>query len=364
LPTHLSRAGEQFQMEDGGCLVVPRTGEEIARLAEAMADGDVVYALSRKRDRPRGLLRPGGEQAVSEETIRSAASLVALHLRRKRVALDNKQAGSYRMVFRVLPSPVCVSMEVSPSTKRYAQRRSLRPSARRDAAQTLIEGINEDIAAGRVRDALTKADEAHALQPKYRKMVAQGVLEGFVKLGREIGGSDRFYLPHLLAAHKCFRCVLDVLRPDLPEEGPLSRRGRAALVSIEGDYGHGQDIVADVLRAGGYRVRHLGSDRKPAEIVSDVRSRPPKLLVVTALVPISLRQAADVMAQSRICRRATKELMGLLDEQKLRERMEVILVGFAFNATFGGRVGASTVCRTLSSLFRKFHQRASGRRRT
>jgi methanogenic corrinoid protein MtbC1 len=350
-------------MEEGPHLVVPRTGGEIAHLQEAMADGDVVFALERKRDRPRGLLRPAGEKAVSDKTIRDAASLVALELRRKRVVCDDKQAGTYRMLFRVLPSALHVAMSVAPCTRQYAQRRSLRPSARRNAAQALIDSINEEIWNGRIQDALEKADEASSLQPKYRRMIAKGVLEGFVRLGKTISERDRFCLPCLLAAHKCFRGVLDALHPDLPPEDRPRARRRAALASIEGDYGQGVDIVADVLRAAGHRVNRLGSNRKPAEIVQALRTRPPQVLVITALVPITLRLAADVMAQAKLCRRATKQLMKLLTERGLHDRMEVILVGFAFNSRFAKRVGATTACRTLSSLFRQFHHRASERRR-
>ena len=55
--------------------------------------------------------------------------------------------------------------------------------------------------------------------------------------------------------------------------------------------------------------------------------------------------------------------MALLAKSGLRDRMETLLVGFAFDGRFGKQVGASAVCRDLSSLFQYLYQRAGKKRR-
>ena len=125
----------------------------------------------------------------------------------------------------------------------------------------------------------------------------------------------------------------------------------------------GQDIVADVLSATGHKVTDLSSNLEPEDILKQIKKGGPGMLVITSLVPVSLRLARDVSKRTRTCRKAVKELMALLKREGYLDRLEVVLVGFAFNQKFAREIGSNTVCRDLSSVFLEFHQRTAKARR-
>jgi|GEM_PF-5122933 len=354
-----SIAGDHFEMEDGSYLVVPRKGSEAEQLRRSTADGDVAFTLSRRPDQLVGLMRPALDGRIDEEVIRDAASIVACCLRKRKLVFDDKQEKCFHISFCIVPASFHVSMSTKPATKRYAQKRSLRPSAKRGIARTLSDELNADIQDGRLKDALEKAKEVHSLQHAYRELVAKSVLEAFLELGKDVSEDERFYIPRLLVAHKCYRAVLDELSPYLCPESLPAPGKKVAAASIRGDYGEGRDIVRQVLFATGHQVVDLGANEEPAAIAKRVEKSVPDMLVITALVPISIRLATDLFTRMKTCRRAVKELIELLKEEGMGDGVEVILVGYAFNKRFARSAGVRTVCRDLWSLFLEFHKRAA-----
>jgi methanogenic corrinoid protein MtbC1 len=354
-----STAGDHFEMEDGSYLVVPRKRGEAEKLSRSMTDGDVAFSLSRRPEELIGLMRPAADRQIDQQIIQTAANIVAFCLRKRRLVFDDKQEKSFRISFSVVPSSYDVSMWAKPATKQYLQKRSLRPSARRSVARTLSEEINADIQNGRLKGALEKAKEIHSLQPSYRELVAKGLLEGFLELGRDVGEDKRFYIPRLLAAHKCYRAVLEELGPYLSPGSLLAPGKRVAVASIRGDHGEGKDIVKQVLSATGQHITDLGADMEPTVVAERVEKNPPEVLVITGLVPISIRLASDLFTRKKRCRKAVKELLEVLKQQGIRDRMEVILVGYAFDKRFARSIGVRIVCRDLWSLFLEFHNRVA-----
>lgn len=359
----LSIGGEHFQMEDGSYLIVLTKNRQAEQLLQSMTDGDIAFSLSRNMDRLIGLLRPAGEQVIDAEIIRHAASVIAVQLRKKRLVYDDKHERSYRFLFRILPCSFHLSISVTPASRQYLETRSLRPSARRRVALALTGEIQSSIQKGDIQRALEKSEQVHFLQPRYRKTIVDGILKRFVELGKEISENERFYLPRLLAAHKSYRAVLNELKPYLQPDALPSPRTKAVLASIKGDYGQGKDVVADVLVATGHIVKDVGYDLEPAEILDAVRKERPELLVITALVPVSLRVATDLSTEGRISKRAVKDLVKLLKQQGLHDSVEIILVGFAFDKRFPKTVGIKILCRSLWSLFQEFYKRSTAKQR-
>jgi hypothetical protein len=152
---------------------------------------------------------------------------------------------------------------------------------------------------------------------------------------------------------------MNELQTDVAPEALAALQGRALLASIKGDHGGGKDVVADVLSALGYDVSDLGSNVEPEEIVSETKKIPAKVLIVTALMPISLRLAADRSNRIKTCRSGVTRMMSLFHERSSPERPDIVLAGFAFNRPFARRIGVETVCRTLRALLVEFHQRAA-----
>jgi len=352
---------EHFQVEDGSYLIVLSKKSQNKQLLQIATDGDITFSLSRNMDRLVGLLRPVGEKVIDEQIIRSAASLIAAVLQKKKLVYDDKHERTYRILFKILHCPFYLSISVAPATRQYVERRSLRPAARKRVALAMIDEIKGSIQDGDIRQALLKSDRVHSFEPKYRKMIIDGVLKGFIELGKAISEKNRFYLPHLLAAHKSYRAVLNELKPYLQTDTLPCPRGKALLASIRGDYGHGKDLVADVLMATGHSVKDVGCNLEPVEIRDAVLKQKPQLLVVTSMVPVSLRSATDISAEGKTSKKAVKNLVKLLKQQDLLSRIEIILVGFAFDKRLAKAINVGTICRSLWSLFQEFYKRTNNK---
>lgn len=357
----LAVAGEHFQMEDGSYLVVPTKNGHVEQLRQSMMDGDIFFSLSRNMDRLIGLLRPGPEKVIDSEIIEGAASVIAFQLRKRRLVFDDKHEKSYRILFCVLPCTFHLSLSVKPASTQYLETRSLRPSARKRVALALTEEIKASIRNGDIQRALEESDQVHSLEPRYRKMIVDSIINEFVELGKEISESKRFYLPRLLAAHKSYRAVLNELKPYLQADALPSPRTKAVLASIKGDYGQGKDMVADVLVATGHMVEDAGSNLEPSEILNAVKKEEPDLLVITGLVPVSLRLATDAQTEGKISKKAVRDLVKLLKQQELYNSVEIILVGFAFDKRFVKNIGIKTLCMSLWSLFQEFYKRSTNK---
>ena len=356
--------GEHYRLEDGSHLVVPGDETDAKSVAEHSQDGDVALRLAREPAALAGLMRPRPGKPVSEETIRRAAGLVALHLRRRSLDFDDDQQEAYLLLFTVLPGEWSVSVSAKAAGDAYEKKRALRPSAKTEAAHGLVAAIKADVQGGQVQSALEKAEEVHGLPPPSRKMAAKGVLDAFLKLGKSVDEDEPFYLPTLLAAHKAYRAVLSQFEAYLDEDEIPMPKGQAVLAPITGDQGEGRHLVNDILVATGRSVIEMEPGQAPEEIAESVKEHAPDTLVLTGLVPISLRLATDEHERLAACREAAKELVALLKREGLRDRLEVILVGFAFNRQFGRSLGADAVCRTLASLYAEFHHRKRKRKGT
>ncbi len=113
---------------------------------------------------------------------------------------------------------------------------------------------------------------------------------GFTKVMTDVGKlyeDKKIFLPHLMAAAAAMTAGMDILTPVLEAQGGKADEGlgKFLICSIEGDiHSIGKDIVAIMLKVGGFNVVNLGRDVALKEIVKACEEEKPMGVGTSALM--------------------------------------------------------------------------------
>lgn len=135
-----------------------------------------------------------------------------------------------------------------------------------------------------------------------------------------------YYLPELIVAGEMFKKVGERVRPALAV-GIGGGAGRIVLGTPKGDIHHlGKDIFRMLAEASGFEVYDLGVDVAPEAFVDKVAETGAQILGMSALITA----AFDPM----------REVVRLLEERGLRNRVRVILGGGVTTKDMARKLGA------------------------
>jgi 5-methyltetrahydrofolate--homocysteine methyltransferase len=153
------------------------------------------------------------------------------------------------------------------------------------------------------------------------------LVSGLDVIGEGYGNPDlrRYFTSDLIVSGRNMRRAIEIIRPLLPPD-PLSR-GTVVIGTVQGDvHDIGKTIVAITLEAHGFRTFDLGTDVPPERFAEAVRSHRPDILCLSALLTSTAPSMRDVIR--------------LLDEQKLRDGLLVVTGGRAVDRAFAEQIGA------------------------
>lgn len=135
-----------------------------------------------------------------------------------------------------------------------------------------------------------------------------------------------YYLPELVVAGEMFKKVSERIRPALAL-GVHGGAARIVLGTPKGDIHHlGKDIFRMLAEAAGFEVYDLGVDVAPQAFVDKVQEAGAQILGMSALITA----AFDPM----------REVIRLLEERGLRNRVRVILGGGVTTKDMARKLGA------------------------
>ncbi|MBN2026802.1 MAG: corrinoid protein [Actinobacteria bacterium] len=174
-----------------------------------------------------------------------------------------------------------------------------------------------------------KADEitAAALEggaaPK--EILEKGAVAGIYEAGR-LWQEGTYFLPDIILATEAYKEVMIRIEP-LLGSGDVSYRGRVVIGSVEGDaHDIGKNIVIALLRTASYEVIDLGADVPLSTFVDKARELEADVLGLGAYMTTTMR--------------GMQEVIRLLREAGLRERVKVIVGGAAVTHGYAEQIGA------------------------
>jgi len=121
-----------------------------------------------------------------------------------------------------------------------------------------------------------------------------GLIAGMSSIGVKFKNNEVF-IPEVLIAARAMAGAMDILEPKLVETG-VQPRGKVVIGTVKQDlHDIGKNLVAMMLKGGGFRVTDLGVDVAPDKFVDAAKSEGPQILALSALLTTTMPNMKEVV---------------------------------------------------------------------
>jgi len=187
-----------------------------------------------------------------------------------------------------------------------------------DALKEAIIGGDEAVVEAEVNKALAEGADAG-------DVMANGLIGGMGVVGKRFASGEMF-LPEVLLSAEVMHKGLGILNPLLAKAGKKGM-GKIVIGTVEGDiHDIGKRIVGFLLEGNGFEVTDLGVDIKADTFIKAVEENKPDVLGMSALLTTTMPHMG--------------EIINLLKERNLRDKVKVIVGGASVNDQFAKSIGA------------------------
>jgi 5-methyltetrahydrofolate--homocysteine methyltransferase len=185
-----------------------------------------------------------------------------------------------------------------------------------------------------LKQAVLEGDEIKAAEVATRalesgadplELLQNGAVAGIREAGDKWQSGD-FFLPDIILASEAHREAASIIESKLAPEN-VSFRGKIVIGSVEGDaHEIGKNIVVTMLRCASYEVIDLGVDVPLRRFVDKARELRPDIIGLGAYMTTTMRGMPEVMS--------------LLQDEGLRDRVKVMVGGAAVTRDYALAIGA------------------------
>ena len=183
--------------------------------------------------------------------------------------------------------------------------------------QAIIDGNAE------VVNALTAA--LLATGAPAREILEEALLPGMEVVGQRMGDGECF-IPEVLLSARTMQGALDLLRPQLGEDGGAGL-GTVVIGTVEGDlHDIGKNLVAMMLQGAGFEVVNLGTGVTPQQFASAAAEHGAVIVGMSALLTTTLPKMVATIAA--------------LKEAGLRDAVKVMIGGAPVTEAYADEIGA------------------------
>jgi len=157
--------------------------------------------------------------------------------------------------------------------------------------------------------------------------IEKGLSKGMDIIGGRFSKMEAF-LPELMMAAQTFDTAMEILEPEIAaQKREITTRGTIVIGSVKGDvHSIGKNIVATVLKMGGFDVHDLGVDVSPLSFVEAAGKNRADVIALSSLMTTTMP--------------GQRELIEVLKEMGLRDRYCVIIGGGPVNQQWADQIGA------------------------
>jgi len=140
-------------------------------------------------------------------------------------------------------------------------------------------------------------------------VLLQASMLGMDRIGKKFS-ENLVFVPHLLVAAQAMNAVLKHLQPYL-EAGSVKRKGKFVIGTVAGDlHDIGKNLVAMIVRGGGFEVIDLGTDVSTQKFLSAVEQHPGCFVGLSALLTTTMLNMGKIVSVIRETFPTTKVLIG------------------------------------------------------
>ena len=185
-----------------------------------------------------------------------------------------------------------------------------------------------------LRDAIINIDESTAretaekiVEGKIDSIVAlkYSIPQAAVRIGEKFDAGE-YYLPHLVMAGDLMDAVSAILEKNL-EAGKIERKKTIVIATVQGDmHSVGKNIVATMLKAGGFAVYDMGVDVPGMNIIEKAKEIKADMIALSSLLTTTMPYLKEVIED--------------LKAMGLREKFKVMVGGGPVTSAFSEVIGA------------------------
>ncbi len=195
------------------------------------------------------------------------------------------------------------------------------------------------------REKCVRAVEKVLQESEDYELILRSLAEGMDIVGRKYE-SGEYFIPEMLRSARAANAVMEKLRASMNGRGERVKAGTIVIGTVSGDiHDVGKNLLVTFLRASGYTVHDLGVDVPAERFVQEVEEKKADFLLMSALTTAT--------------RYAMRDVIRLLEERGLRDRVRVLVGGVSVNERFARELGADGYAkdvRSTISLLRKFSE--------
>ncbi|ERI93740.1 putative dimethylamine corrinoid protein [Clostridiales bacterium oral taxon 876 str. F0540] len=155
--------------------------------------------------------------------------------------------------------------------------------------------------------------------------IEKGLSDGMNRAG-QLYEEGEYYIPELLMCSDAMYSGIEVLKPHL---GKSETEGKHKVVIgvVQGDtHDIGKNLVKIMMETEGFEVVDLGRDVPPAAFVEKAKEIGADIIALSTLMTTTM----DGMA----------EVIRILEEEKLRDKIKVMIGGGPISQSFADKIGA------------------------
>lgn len=152
-----------------------------------------------------------------------------------------------------------------------------------------------------------------------------GLALGMDRAG-ELYEAEEYFIPELLMCSDAMYAGLEVLRSHLKQD-KLGEKHSVVIGVVEGDtHDIGKNLVKIMLETLGFDVVDLGRDVPPADFVEKAKEIEADIIALSTLMTTTME--------------GMQEVMKLLEKDKLRDKIKVMIGGGPISKSFANKIGA------------------------
>jgi len=141
------------------------------------------------------------------------------------------------------------------------------------------------------------------------KILNEGLVAGMNVVGTKFKNNE-FYVPEVLIAARAMQAGMDILEPLLSKSGHKAA-GTIVIGTVKGDlHDIGKNLVAMMMKGGGFKVVDVGIDVAPEEFVKQAKENNADLVGLSALLTTTMPQMENVIKALKEAGVTAKTMIG------------------------------------------------------
>jgi 5-methyltetrahydrofolate--homocysteine methyltransferase len=187
----------------------------------------------------------------------------------------------------------------------------------------------------KVKEIIQKALQEN-IDPK--EILEQGLIKGMEIVGIKFKNNDIF-LPEVLLASQAMYGGMELLQPILIKSG-VKAVGKVIIGTTKGDlHDIGKNLVAMMLKGGGFEVVDLGIDVSPEKFLKATQEYQPDIVGMSSLLTTTMM--------------GMKKVITILKKKGLRDKVKVMIGGAPITQEFADEIGADGYAPDVASAVEK-----------